>query len=542
MRTWRLLPALFVLMGGLPAAAGATPFSLRLVLHAAVRDPLPVGIRATPVANASLPPPEGGWGKPLEAHGLAPGEIPLALDPAKLWQLSLEAPGYWSPPVIVNPAAGPATAELWPQARIVGSVRVEAGETRPKELAVRFRPSLVPGKALPFSEQTVTCPVEENGAWTCTVPASRLDLRVKAKGFIAHYRWGADLPAGLPWSLGALTLQRGASVVERVEAQDGPFKPHGDWDVDVEATAPVLSRRVRKIAVEPRAGGVARLEIRLPDTRVAGEVVDEKGAKVAMARVLALELETARPMMVFAGKDGHFELAGMPPGPLTVSAETPNAQSDAVIVAVAEKNPPAPLQLVVRPRRQVEGTVAGPLGPVAGARVLAVASARGSEGFLPASAQALTDVEGKFRLSLWAQATDLQLIVLAPGHAILAQRLPGFPKEPLALLVSPHGGTLEISPGDAGDSEDPKGMKLGLFVNGVVLDAALLERWSAMNGEATSSDRLVVPAMPPTSYTACWMGLGQSVQSLKTGDLPGAPGCASGALGSGGRLSLVRPR
>jgi hypothetical protein len=143
-----------------------------------------------------------------------------------------------------------------------------------------------------------------------------------------------------------------------------------------------------------------------------------------------------------------------------------------------------------------------------------------------------------------AVATDLQLIVLATGYALSAQRFQPIPRDPLAIQLSPLGGTLEIAPVDGADPDDPGGQKLGLLLNEVFLDSSLLDRWASMNG-ATNRDpgRLSVPAMPPGGYSVCWVGLAELLATVDRGrwERP-KDSCAEGVLSGGGRLELVRKR
>ncbi|MBV9492825.1 MAG: carboxypeptidase regulatory-like domain-containing protein, partial [Acidobacteria bacterium] len=57
------------------------------------------------------------------------------------------------------------------------------------------------------------CPVSADGSWTCTVPATKLDLVVRAKGFTPQYNWDVAVAPGSVTNFGTMTLRRGASFV-----------------------------------------------------------------------------------------------------------------------------------------------------------------------------------------------------------------------------------------------------------------------------------------------------------------------------------------
>lgn len=71
---------------------------------------------------------------------------------------------------------------------------------------------------------TVECPVV-NRSFRCQAPAGRFDLRLRARGFVSHFRWGVAVEAGLAHDLGTLSLVAGASLVGRLELADGKLDP-----------------------------------------------------------------------------------------------------------------------------------------------------------------------------------------------------------------------------------------------------------------------------------------------------------------------------
>ncbi|HEX2223138.1 MAG TPA: carboxypeptidase-like regulatory domain-containing protein [Thermoanaerobaculia bacterium] len=756
--------AALLLGGSLLLAGAAAPLEVRLEVHGKPAEPVPVRLRMT----------SEGSGQPLTREAMAPGGAVFEaedLQGSGAWQLTAEAPGYWSPRVPVFPGDTQATVPLWPAGEVAGTVRMPAAEKLPPELTIRFGSSPEPGKAPVFPETVATCPVRDAGAkgtaaegtFSCPVPAGKLDLRLRARGFVSHFRWGAAVPAGKVFQAGTLSLVRGASVIGRVDTAEGalstetckvelmplaagrglspedlerrgglalatgidkrgffhfegvkpgsyilsarqpgyapaeifpvsvlegaesdvrqplvlqraltlevildppldpwnaswvveldkesavPFSaesigqaepagegrflrkglapgdywvevkdsrgsafssseitlspgsppleirlplvwvegevrlgdeplaaqlwfggaagrerilmrsdaegefsgvlPHGgDWEVDLEAASPVVRRRVRNVAVrEDKDTGRARVRIEVPDTRLAGEVVNEQGDKAPGARVAMVELETGRPAFVTADREGRFEAAGLPEGPVTLLASVADARSEELVVHVAEDSPSTSLRLVLRKTREVRGVVASPSGGVPGARVLALPRGGGAA-MWPAALQAVADVEGKFTLKVPAGVASLQVVVLPPGFALTQLRVDDLSQETLTIPVSAQGGTLRVVPGDpAGEADpsDPASERVIVWNAGAVTDATLLGAWAAMNGApAPGPSGLVVPGVQPGAYVACWTDLAGAYASLQQGaPIPGLD-CASGVLSAGAELTLERP-
>lgn len=210
----------------LALASGPLAASVALEVHLAFRgapagqEPVPVVVRAVPSspgpsASPASPPAPG-----VEVRGTAPGSVRMELDGSRIWQISAQAESFWSAEVLASPspASPTVTVDLWPAGTLQGSLQVAPGEKMPPELSIRFRTA--PEKGVLSEEHTVVCPVVE-GKWACQLPSRKLDLRLRARGFVSHYRWGVTVPAGGNLPLGILSLQKGASVVGRVEAEEG---------------------------------------------------------------------------------------------------------------------------------------------------------------------------------------------------------------------------------------------------------------------------------------------------------------------------------
>ncbi|HYC93033.1 MAG TPA: hypothetical protein VEO54_27760 [Thermoanaerobaculia bacterium] len=127
----------------------------------------------------------------------------LDLSSASRWRVQAIAEGCWSMPSEVAGNAEVATFTLWPSARLLASLAPPRGEKGPETVQLRVR-----GKDIP--DAVVDC-TRAKERWSCEVPATELDVRIGAPGFVPHYFWSVR-PG---FDAGALVLQRGASISGR---------------------------------------------------------------------------------------------------------------------------------------------------------------------------------------------------------------------------------------------------------------------------------------------------------------------------------------
>lgn len=163
----------------------------------------------------------------------APGSEEITLTKG-VWWLHLEGNGMWALPqqVHVGEKQSAIKIDVWPAGTVKGRVRVPRGEAMPKEVLIKFGPQPIPYKersredllagrqAAEEPKGIQRCHVVERG-FECRLPAKNLDLRIRAEGFITHYRWGVGIHSTAVLDLGELKLVRGASVVGNVVTHDG---------------------------------------------------------------------------------------------------------------------------------------------------------------------------------------------------------------------------------------------------------------------------------------------------------------------------------
>lgn len=137
------------------------------------------------------------------------------------WQVFVDSPSLWSAPQWIVPRRDEplrVKLPLFPAASVTG-LFLPSGSDRSATADVRIEPS--PSAKGPKPPATpLLCPVEQD-RFRCTVPAGRLDLRVRAGSAIPSYLWDVEIQPGEIKDLGRFPLKTGASVVGWVRAEDG---------------------------------------------------------------------------------------------------------------------------------------------------------------------------------------------------------------------------------------------------------------------------------------------------------------------------------
>lgn len=291
---WAALSASIVLASAPPPSTA--PLTVRPAWRGPAETP-PIGLRLKVYAGS------GDWTplRDVPIDGLVGTAVPVPA--GEVWVV-LDGPDSWSQSRKLDASVpgSAVTLDLWPGAWIEGKLIPPAGEQPPRNLQARFAPA--PGVVGPPAVLQ-SCAVVESGAFRCKVPAGSLDVRLRAEGFVTHYRWGIEVARGKEYRLGELRLARGASVVGSVVAEDGSaltaaakvvLEPAG-LASPVEGRYPRAAQLRREAPVNDR--GFFHLDGIEPGVYAVTASQPPFGAATATARVLAgLEAELAQPLVL----------------------------------------------------------------------------------------------------------------------------------------------------------------------------------------------------------------------------------------------------
>ena len=181
-------------------------------------------------------------------------------------------------------------------------------------------------------------------------PAQRVEVQfVAVEG---RLRLGTAPLAATLWFGG-----RSGATSSRMESDEegwfhGVLPREGFWRVEVQAVEPGLSTWARA-EVDAGRSGKASLDLVLPDTRIFGHVVDERGKPVARADV-TFQTES---LHLFSTSDemGRFEVRGLPEGLLWLGAETSSRTSNRAFATLVEGRAMGPIELRLKPTRELSG-------------------------------------------------------------------------------------------------------------------------------------------------------------------------------------------
>lgn len=307
----------------------------------------------------------------------------------------------------------------------------------------------------------------------------------------------------------------------------GALPEEGTWPLALTSEENELQLNLKPVQVKRLPGKrAASVDVRVPDTTLAGEVVDDKGRKVPGAQV---SLIREGMHLISTDEDGEFEFRGIEPGLAGVEAQEQDRTSGMVEVTVSEDRNAPRLRLVLRQATQIRGRVSSSAGPVPGAELLAFPSV--SDVPFAAGVEAVTRADGSFTLSFPANVQAFHLTVFAPGYAFRMLPVVVERGKTLEIPVETSGGTLVLEmPGLR--REDPQPL---LAHNGTFTPLPLLSRWTRLQRvQSRDPGRIVVPNMEAGDYSLCR----NAHLELRQGKEPPGDRCVSGFLAPHGELVL----
>jgi hypothetical protein len=306
----------------------------------------------------------------------------------------------------------------------------------------------------------------------------------------------------------------------------GFLPAEGEWGVDlrlsrdgVQALEPVQVKRLP-------GKKLARVEIRIPNTRLSIQVRDENGAPAAEAEVTILSSpeKKRREAQGRTDRRGELALEGIVPGVVQLHARKDRSSSDWAVLTVTEDAETTPVELVLREKLRLTGQVVSPESPVAGA--LVTAFPHSSEGSRAWVGRAVSGADGAFELELDRSFPGGSLAIFAPGFAVRLMPMPTGWREGERLTIPVRQESGEVLVDLDGLGEDSLNRSRLRHSGGQLPLAPFLREGMAQRVEPR---KVRVPRLEPGEYSLC----------PEAASPAGA--CAHGFLSSNGRLELRVP-
>lgn len=279
-------------------------------------------------------------------------------------------------------------------------------------------------------------------AVTMTGPRTKLSVRLDGVAVVGRLTLGSE-PLAASLAFGG---RMAAPSIRAKSGEDGEFRanlPHaGRWAVDVNATAPRVSRSVAVDVPKAEGGEPSRILVEIPSTRLRVLVVDARGAPVTRHCLVRLESVLTHESLDEETSTGELETVGLEPGQWIVYAESYRAVSDRRTVTI-EKEGEQELTLTLAEKRMVKGVVVSSLGmPVPYSRLQMLRWDTKLDTFpAPVTADAL----GRFQLQVPTDVARVGVFVHAPGHAVTSVVLNTSEAGTIAVEVPPTGGRVAFS-------------------------------------------------------------------------------------------------
>ena len=243
-----------------------------------------------------------------------------------------------------------------------------------------------------------------------------------------------------------------------------------------------------------------RWELRLPDRRIAGNVRDRvSGAPVAGAalQIDSVSGEVKHHQSLLAGSDGRFDLAGMKPGRVTVTANRDGyLEGTSAPIELAESDHVRELAVDLEPGSVVPMTVGDSGGqPLAGAELLTVV-----DGNVRARATAGSD--GRARVTLPRDRAATVYAIPRDGSFAVVVAVAKAAEAPRSVTVARAASTLRIVTRTTEGKPLPN-VDLLMRANGDIIPPAVAEELEALQDLRLRTDehgQALLHNLPAGSY------------------------------------------
>lgn len=319
------------------------------------------------------------------------------------------------------------------------------------------------------------------------------------------------------------------------------YLPHaGAWPVELEATDPKLTRRIRSVRVVPDDLGThAKVEIVLPDSSLEGDVVGPEGSGVADAMVTYEDTKTGELNFIRCDKEGKFEARGLVEGDAVLIAEGGNPYRTSTATHVQVGTFTGRVRLMLRDMTRVHGVVLARGGPLSGVTILGLPHTDDGKPTTLGTEPVVSGVDGTFQLEVPTATVELSVIALSAGFGLTTAQFTGPFDRPLSIRLVEESGALRLTWEAGLDIADPDAVQPVLLQNGVPLDRHILRTWQASNGDDQSLvGGLAVSHMAAGEYVGCMLGPEELMLYALGMAALDTSHCARGVLQPYGELSL----
>lgn len=332
----------------------------------------------------------------------------------------------------------------------------------------------------------------------------------------------------------------------------GYLRAGRSWWAEMAPTEEVeVILRLDRIETDPDAGGEElELTMEIPNTRIEGDVVDAWGRPVEGAEVNILHGKDTfkRPRCwspasnCLSRADGSFEVRGLRPGMLTLTATKGELSSANTPLDLREDQMAPRMRLELRKNNEILIEVLSPSGPIDGAFVAATEDMLTlppggfrRTGHIP---WGVTDSAGNVFLSLPEGLSPVLLAIRAAGLGSRILREYPQPDRPLIVNMDGVAGKLVLDFANSADDETTPGSHGVLIHHDIALPVSILSqllgaRW------VSGGRRAEFNHMETGPYAVCVTRAGRS--AALNGKEPPEEACTSGSLAPGGELVLSVP-